>query len=656
MNALAGAYVSEVSSLPAYPCMVFVSHAERSSFRVTRYDGGTEVLSDPTELQLLIQRSHGELAAAIRRTEADGREFDPVVDFPEAIKRIDVKAPAPDMEESGAVLVDTPGLYSRMKFGYDRMTRDFRNAAACAVFVVKTDNVFLEQVFNEFSELLDLFSRIFLVLNIDSTKVDVGPSGELLPSVEQTEPRRIVEAFENFAMSAPLKKAADEGRLKIYPIDLLRSASKRLGRLEASSADDESESESSSSETPPGRSVSFERFQGDLTDFLNSTDYLTSFMHDSLSRADMLLEELEEVCGREALGRFLARLDSLQAERSEVGRRRDAIAQLERHDWEASMKAFRRHVSERTQENLRGLGVALQEEMDLALEGWFQSDASLQDLELELRPKFESRREQLVETALRDLTSGSALPLPEDIRLHLDTVGLQIDKLGRDALDHAGAAPLDGEPAASLSSEDVPVKKRLLDWLLLRRRATIQRKLFGPPGRPAQRISVQDKAARLGEEAKLEMRRALDRHRGEVFASTGDSIEQGMLQPHALALLDSMRKELSEQSQDLGERLDALQREIVTARRVQTKVDSLKQHIQAARTAIKDLHKEEPLLNEVDIVPAEHSAPSDAAEADADPAPESLEETVAAAFEAAIENPPAETAESEPAEDRPGRA
>ena len=40
MNALAGAYVSEVSSLPAYPCMVFVSHAERASFRVTRYDGG----------------------------------------------------------------------------------------------------------------------------------------------------------------------------------------------------------------------------------------------------------------------------------------------------------------------------------------------------------------------------------------------------------------------------------------------------------------------------------------------------------------------------------------------------------------------------------------------------------------------------------------
>ena len=188
-----------------------------------------------------------------------------------------------------------------------------------------------------------------------------------------------------------------------------------------------------------------------------------------------------------------------------------------------------------------------------------------------------------------------------------------------------------------LSSEDVPVKKRLLDWLLLRRRASIQRRLFGPPERPAQRISAQDKAARLGEEAKLEMRRALDRRRGEVFATTGDAIEQGMLQPHAKSLLESMRKELTNQSQDLGERLDALQREIVTARRVQTKVDALKQHLQAARTAIKDLHKEEPLLEEVDIVPS-----TAAVEAPEETTSETLEETVANAFEAAIEKPETE--------------
>ena len=52
---------------------------------------------------------------------------------PEAIRRVDVSLPAGQLGKSGAVLVDTPGLYARMRFGYDRMTREFRNAAACAI-------------------------------------------------------------------------------------------------------------------------------------------------------------------------------------------------------------------------------------------------------------------------------------------------------------------------------------------------------------------------------------------------------------------------------------------------------------------------------------------------------------------------------------------
>ena len=39
MNAIAHEYVSEVSSLPAYPCMVFVSHGATRCFDVTRYSG-----------------------------------------------------------------------------------------------------------------------------------------------------------------------------------------------------------------------------------------------------------------------------------------------------------------------------------------------------------------------------------------------------------------------------------------------------------------------------------------------------------------------------------------------------------------------------------------------------------------------------------------
>ena len=127
-----------------------------------------------------------------------------------------------------------------MKFGYDQMTREFRDTASCAIFVVKTDNLFLEQVFEEFQSLLELFSRIFLVVNVDTTKMDLRPDGSLAPSLEREDPVRVIEAFETLAMSAPLKNAVDEGRLRIYPVDLLRAASTRLqSQLES----DQSQSE-----------------------------------------------------------------------------------------------------------------------------------------------------------------------------------------------------------------------------------------------------------------------------------------------------------------------------------------------------------------------------------------------------------------------------
>jgi hypothetical protein len=130
MNAMSAAYVSEVTSLPAYPCMVYVSDADSRKFTVTRYNGDTEVFQDPAALRMQVARAHTDLAERIREVEGSGAEFDPVLHFDEAIRRVDVKVPAGELAQSGSVLVDTPGLYSRMKFGYDRMTREFRNAAA----------------------------------------------------------------------------------------------------------------------------------------------------------------------------------------------------------------------------------------------------------------------------------------------------------------------------------------------------------------------------------------------------------------------------------------------------------------------------------------------------------------------------------------------
>ncbi|HYR59243.1 MAG TPA: GTPase domain-containing protein, partial [Chthoniobacteraceae bacterium] len=213
MNAISGAYVSEVTSLPGYPCLVYVQNAERAHFSVTRYNGRESVFANSMVLKEVIEDSHVALAEQIRATEKGGSDFDPRHHFPEAIRRVDVKVPVQSLAESSTVLVDTPGLYSRMNFGYDVLTREFRDSAACAVFVVKTDNLFLEQVFAEFNQLLDLFSRIFLVINVDSSKRDLLPDGSLQPSAESQDPARIIDAFRTLSMAGPLRAAYESGRL-----------------------------------------------------------------------------------------------------------------------------------------------------------------------------------------------------------------------------------------------------------------------------------------------------------------------------------------------------------------------------------------------------------------------------------------------------------
>src|SRR4029453_19290820 len=54
MNAISGAYVSEVTSLPGYPCLVYVQHAPEKHLSVTRYNGRESVFTDTTVLKNVI--------------------------------------------------------------------------------------------------------------------------------------------------------------------------------------------------------------------------------------------------------------------------------------------------------------------------------------------------------------------------------------------------------------------------------------------------------------------------------------------------------------------------------------------------------------------------------------------------------------------------
>src|SRR5215207_10502216 len=51
MNAISGTYVSEVTSLPGYPCLVFVQHGAQPQFSVTRYNGREATFADGAVLK-----------------------------------------------------------------------------------------------------------------------------------------------------------------------------------------------------------------------------------------------------------------------------------------------------------------------------------------------------------------------------------------------------------------------------------------------------------------------------------------------------------------------------------------------------------------------------------------------------------------------------
>lgn len=497
MNAMSGAYVSEVTTLPAYPCMVYFSHAEQRELVLTRYDGSVERLSDVADMRSQMRAAHGELAEAIRACECRGEEFEPVVHLPRAVRRVDVRTPAEQLAGSGAVLVDTPGLYSRMKFGYDLMTRECRDSAASAVFVVKTDNLFLEQVFAEFSDLLRLFSRIFLVVNLDSTKQDLQPDGSLGSSLECEDPQQIVEAFERLAMNAALKEARDDGRLRIYPIDLLRAASKRLRAGHGL----EEHAGNGAADSPD----EFSRFLSDLTQYLNSTDYLVAFLGDSLRQGSAILDELKSLTASSPVVELARQVETLEAERGERVARAAALARLASFGWDGALGAVRDDVERITIERSTAVRSETGEKADAALAAWFDSDQSFGQLLREgLGGVLDGYRDQVAEIA-REVTQtvlGSDVAVATALREHRGELGrAQVD------LTSVARATLAALPAATTRTEapklDVPVavvqvKKTIWDHLLLRSQASVRRRLLGPDAAPEKPLPKKVKQKRLG--------------------------------------------------------------------------------------------------------------------------------------------------------------
>ncbi|MCB1669625.1 MAG: dynamin family protein [Gammaproteobacteria bacterium] len=492
MNAISGAYVSEVSSLPSYPSLVYVKDGIQPRFQATDYTGEIREFEDGDQLCESIRQEHRRLAETIEKVESTGQEFDPARHLPEAIKRVNVEIPAQPLADSGTVLIDTPGLYTHMKFGYDQMTRELRNTAACAIFVVKTDNLFFEKVFEEFKELLNSYGRIFLITNIDSSKQDLQKDGSLAPSLESSDPDQVIEAFRSLSMNTTLRRAMDDGRLNIYPIDLLKAASRRLSASEQhQAADDADEYESSdavydefNAETGDG---GFNHFLQDLTDYLNSNEYIQDFMADSLKLAGELGLGTIELATSEAAGQLLDSCVELRATIEKKQKQTEAIDRVEELDWSASFT----HLDGEKDQLLESLSQdhsRLEAALEKALSEWMDTDDSWLDLlnwHLKNTLEQEVRRDagaiiDHFRPMLGGYSGGARLNMFQMGRLH--QAGLRIEDSVPQLLRELGEGVVVHSPSLNLHHDEVPVKRTLLDLVMFRKKPKVLEKFFGRDG------------------------------------------------------------------------------------------------------------------------------------------------------------------------------
>ncbi|MCS1407583.1 MAG: hypothetical protein M2R45_00742 [Verrucomicrobia subdivision 3 bacterium] len=612
MNAISGAYVSEVTSLPAYPCLVYVRHGEKPEVKLTRYNGRATSTEDKNVMEALINDSHSNLADRIRTVEEQGREFDPGLDYPEAIRRIDIDLSAEELNSAGTVLVDTPGLYSHMKFGYDLMTREFRNSAACAVFVVKTDNLFLEQVFQDFNDLLGLFSRVFLVVNIDSSKRDLRPDGSLQPSLESENPQKIIDAFQLLSMSAALRKASKDGRLKIYPIDLLNAASQHLqagsarngratvtdlGSEPGATADIKADGEVEASEAgTPKRPGDFAAFLTDLTDYLNSSDYLFELMNDSFRQGDALREEVLRNSVADSIVDFVSQQRRLRAEVEEVDKQLVSSKSLADFDWE---KAFEETHADVQQEAIRfskNVQAGLKKSLQSAIENWFETSECLADLagktwqsrRDDLRKQIGEKMAESVKNVL-DTSYGGVRPTPE-LMIALDQVRLSLRDVYSRSIKALNTAPRVGECTINLDADDIPVNRTFWDRIFFRSQAKVRRRLFGASGELTNEVTPNKKRKRLLPDGKAALEKVVSDHLKGTFPGIPTRCSRDFLKVYVEQFekdfseaLKARQAEFSENKQKLEERIQANDRISDAFEKLDDAVSELKSNMDELR-------------------------------------------------------------------------
>ena len=134
------------------------------------------------------------------------------------------------------------------------------------------------------------------------------------------------------------------------------------------------------------------------------------------------------------------------------------------------------------------------------------------------------------------------------------------------ALDGLKANATVESPAPILSSEQIPVRRTVGDWLLMRSGGSVRRRLFGPSERPDAEIDVAMKEMRLGEPARDAIRDATRTQLDSMIDKLTELLPEQLVRGYAERFevdiaerLEAARAAADERLERLGQRLRVMQ-------------------------------------------------------------------------------------------------
>ncbi|MSR61283.1 MAG: hypothetical protein EXS08_02385 [Planctomycetes bacterium] len=529
LDALTAARVSEVSILPGYPCVRVTRHASEQSALLARFDGQSELVPDPSALALVLQRAHVELCAAVRAVQDRGEPFDAARHLPQALRRSERALCAPLLERSALELVECPPVHGALFPSYAAQLVGEPERARAAVFVVRAAQLCDAATFDGIEDLLAAFERLILVLNLDDRSRELSRAGELVAGPEREDPARLLAAFEELTTSAPLARALHSGRVPVLALDLLEAARARL----------------SGAEDAPVAGAARRSRLGDLLRELGGVLDVHELLHaletSALRRARELLAEARELAATGGLSELHPRRSAAAQERAALERVVLALERLQAREaslWAAEelFEGLRAQLASALGARAAALAQELRAPLARAIEDWFSDGTSLAALmQAALAPRLEAARGELARTAERALRSAlaqtSEAGLSLAARTDLVEARVALADLLRPRAGAEGALVARASPALRvLDVSSIPVRPRLGQRLVFRAEDEVRRALLGSPESPERALSSEDKARRLGAEARAALQRSAAERAEAILAEEARALAQHLAQ------------------------------------------------------------------------------------------------------------------------------